>query len=151
MRWFRFRIRPLLHDEEGKADSKLPTLLLIIVLGVGGYVGWQYFVPYWDQKVLSDYIKDQAVFDPFEKVKPTEDGVKAAILRKLRELGVRFEEGKDGQKLEVIPKTDLAFEVHLRYKETIRIYGMKPKTNVYQIDFDGTEMAKAIIPEHPIQ
>jgi hypothetical protein len=151
LRSFLGRHRPLLCDEEGKADSKLPTLLLILVVTVGGYVGWQYFVPYWNTRVLSDFIRDQAVFDPFEKIKPTEDSIKAAVFNKLRELGIRFEEGRDGQKLEVLPKTELAFEVHLRYKQTIRVYGMKPKTWTYQIDFDGTEMAKAIIPDRPVQ
>jgi hypothetical protein len=145
------RSRQLFRDVEGKADSRLPALLLILVLGVGGYVGWQFFVPYWNQRVLTDFIKDQAVYDPFEKIKPTDEGVKNAIQAKLRELGISFAEGKDGQKLEVVPKTDLAFEVHLRYKETVRVYGMKPRTYTYQIDFDGTEMSRAIIPDRPVQ
>ena len=141
-----------LRSSEGKADSKLPTLLLLCVLGVGGYVGWQYFVPYWNHRSLSDVIKDSAVFDPFEKRKPTEDSVRDAVMRHMRELGIRFDPtDPQGQKLEVIQKTELAFEVHLRYKEIIRVYGLRPVTRYYNIDFDGTEMSKAMITEKPIR
>jgi hypothetical protein len=141
-----------LRSSEGKADSKVPTMLLFLALGLGGYVGWQYFVPYWNNRTLSDLVKDAAVFDPFEKKKPTEDSIREVILRQMREAGIRFDPtDPQGQKLEIIQKTELAYEVHLRYKEIIRVYGLRPVTRYYNIDFDGTEMSKAMIKDKPIR
>src|SRR5262245_45309085 len=121
------RLVRFLRSSEGKADSKVPTMLLFCALAVGGYVGWQYFVPWWNYKSMVDYIKDAAVFDPFEKKKPTEDSIREGVMRQMRELGIRFDPtDPSGQKLEIVQKTELAYEVHLRYKEIIRVYGMKP-------------------------
>jgi hypothetical protein len=146
MTTFLARLSRQLRRCEGRADSRVPGLLLLVLAGVGGYVGWLYFVPYWNHRTLSDYVRDIAVLDAFEKMKPTEEAVQEGIKRRMRELGIRFDENSKEERLEVVPRTDLSFEVNLRYKETIRIYGMNPKIQWYEIHFDGTEMAKATDP-----
>jgi hypothetical protein len=133
--------------DDGKAESKLPTVLFLLVLGGGSYIGWQFFVPYWNHKVLTDYVKESSVLDAFQRRRPTEEDVANQILKRMRELGIHFVANNKDEHLEVINKSAIAYEIRLRYKQTLELPGRNPEVRHYEIHFDGSDLAKATIPK----
>lgn len=135
------------RDSSGKADSRLPTLLLIVFMAGSAYIGWSFFFPWFKNWMLTDFIKSRASWNGMTHSKPTEESIRTDILQKLKELGILWRGPNDQEILEIIPQNNLAFLIRLRYKQTIKIEGFNPITNWYEIKFDGTQMATSAIPK----
>ncbi len=135
-------LRSQLAGCAGKADSKVPAYLSLLVLSVGLYVGWLYFAPYWNHRTLLDHVKNQGVLDAFVKRRPSPESVRNKILNEVRRLGIAFDPERHKDFLQVTRVSGLTFKIELKYRQTITVPGFEPQTYAYEIIFDGKDITR---------
>jgi len=105
------------------------TIILLVVLGVVGYGGWQFARPWWNYYS----IKNTAANEAFQFRVKVDDEIRAAILRKAEELGlpltrrdIRISHKNQEQRMDI--------RVTFSYETEVNVFNLYRKSLAFEVE-----------------
>ena len=84
----------ILFNQEGKANSKIPGVIALLVIIIGGFLIYKFAPPYYQNVQFEHEIKEILNWDRFYEgsKKPTVERVYSQVLQKSNEMGIPLKE-----------------------------------------------------------
>ncbi|MFC1850452.1 hypothetical protein ACFL27_09705 [candidate division CSSED10-310 bacterium] len=128
------RISAFLRGESGKAESKAPATIMILLILVAAYWGWKYGWPKAQDYMFVKDCEKLCRYDVFKtKFRPPNEERRAVFMNCAQEYGIEIPERSDQEYLRVgdVPGTKW-YKVDVRYKKIVKHPVGKPKVLWFQ-------------------
>ncbi len=108
-----------LANNRGKANSNAPTVIFIIVLVVGGFLGYKFYMPKWQNTKFKTKCQEILNWDKFSRYAdpPTVKSMTDDIMAAAREYGIAL----DPKKVKVTRSPDKSFNAEITYTRTVTL------------------------------
>ncbi len=122
------RIKNVLKKQEGKADSKLPSIILLIIIIVGAFAAYKFVPPYFQKMKFEQEITEILNWDQFHQGSRPPDEKK--VFQEVTDLAKKMQVPLKDENLDVKRTEDKPYRIAVNLNYTVEvslpIIGAKP-------------------------
>jgi hypothetical protein len=127
-------LRDAFRNEQGKAESKMPAMIVVLIVIIAAYWTWKYGTLYYKDYMFKNDIQNALKYDPFKvHHRPSNQEQREVYLKIAQKYGITFPDNDRDQYLNVgEDKTGSYYTVDVRYKRVIKHLIGSPKVKYFQ-------------------